>query len=543
MSKKEVLIFLLLGNYFLVVQMDETELNSGNTKTQKYRTEIDRNTEYPQFFKNYFEFFISTENKITLRVGLFNTEINSKNGNQTTSEIDANFLFSKSQLVASTQLTLATNLFNLLKEHKWIENNLRMKHPEKINLDSYSSHIFFRISLKFDKLQMKIFDHNSEIEKYSNDLFEKDERIVKEKLNHIIILNEERQFKLDKISNKLDDINSKLKFVLLDKKNIQNELSKAEQENTLLHKSISRLENYEEIHIDVELLSNSSQGISMLKKKLAILLSQKSFLNQNRLELEDEYTSIESILSKIKIIKEKIQATNVANRELQFNMKRQEDLVPLVSSYQNQINRNEEVIINLKQDISREKGANVIKKNNDNTREYLVSAGEISDEIILEYNERKRIEEKLMQMKLFTEIYDEDPQENVKEVFIRIMGGGLDAKLNKILFECEVEILNRLMDKIPLLKDEENRLLGYLSEIKSSENEFDEINMIELDIDNRLRRDELKMIAESLDVREKVLSDELEKSNLYYGETIRKLKERIENIDRFINGIQILKEK
>ena len=187
-------------------------------------------------------------------------------------------------------------------------------------------------------------------------------------------------------------------------------------------------------------------------------------------------------------------------------MKRQEDLVLLVSSFQKQINRNEEVIINLKQDINREKGANVIKRINDNTRDYLVSAEKINDHISLEYNERKRIEEKPMQMNLFTKIYDEDPQ-NVKEVFTRITAGGLDAKMNKILFECEVEILNGLMDKIPLVKDVENRLLDYLSEIKSSENEFDEINMIELDIDNRLRRDELKMIAESLDVREKFLSD------------------------------------
>ena len=38
------------------------------------------------------------------------------------------------------------------------------------------------------------------------------------------------------------------------------------------------------------------------------------------MELEGEYTSIESVLSKIKIIKDKIQAINAANKELHFNI-------------------------------------------------------------------------------------------------------------------------------------------------------------------------------------------------------------------------------
>ena len=44
------------GNFFLLVQLDETEFPKKLRRTQKYRTEIDYSTEFPQFHKNYFEF-------------------------------------------------------------------------------------------------------------------------------------------------------------------------------------------------------------------------------------------------------------------------------------------------------------------------------------------------------------------------------------------------------------------------------------------------------------------------------------------------------
>ena len=60
------------GNYFLLVQLDETEYPSKLTRTQKYRTEIDYSTEFPSFQKNYFVFNnVQLGNKLTFRIGLF----------------------------------------------------------------------------------------------------------------------------------------------------------------------------------------------------------------------------------------------------------------------------------------------------------------------------------------------------------------------------------------------------------------------------------------------------------------------------------------
>jgi len=46
----------LLGNYFIVVQLDELTFPSKNTKTTKFRTEVIPLTTTPKFTKNIFTF-------------------------------------------------------------------------------------------------------------------------------------------------------------------------------------------------------------------------------------------------------------------------------------------------------------------------------------------------------------------------------------------------------------------------------------------------------------------------------------------------------
>ena len=60
------------SNYFVLVQLDETEYPSKLIRTQKFRTEIDYTTEFPSFQKNYFIFSnVTLGNKLILRIGLF----------------------------------------------------------------------------------------------------------------------------------------------------------------------------------------------------------------------------------------------------------------------------------------------------------------------------------------------------------------------------------------------------------------------------------------------------------------------------------------
>ena len=82
-SKKKVICIYCLyiiikyeGNYFVVVQVEQTEFPSKLVKSQKYRTEIDAGTEFPQFHKSFFEFKnISLGNRIVLKFGIYKTKL------------------------------------------------------------------------------------------------------------------------------------------------------------------------------------------------------------------------------------------------------------------------------------------------------------------------------------------------------------------------------------------------------------------------------------------------------------------------------------
>ena len=64
------------GNYFLLIQLDETEFPSKLTKTQKFRTEIDYSTQFPSFHQNYYSFNkVNLGNKLILRIPLPSVKI------------------------------------------------------------------------------------------------------------------------------------------------------------------------------------------------------------------------------------------------------------------------------------------------------------------------------------------------------------------------------------------------------------------------------------------------------------------------------------
>ena len=121
------------GNYFLLVQLDETEYPSKLTRTQKYRTEIDYSTEFPSFQKNYFVFNnVQLGNKLTFRIGLFTlTNVNGisqkyKHNNNIPSKI----LFSNATLLGSKDIPMTTTWIERLRRHKYVESDTNVIHPE-----------------------------------------------------------------------------------------------------------------------------------------------------------------------------------------------------------------------------------------------------------------------------------------------------------------------------------------------------------------------------------------------------------------------------
>ena len=102
-------------------------------------------------------------------------------------------------------------------------------------------------------------------------------------------------------------------------------------------------------------------------------------------EMDKHYYENESILSKIKSYKERINRVQVANDELKFNVKRQEDMLPLVSIYKERLKNNENLIANLKNSIEE-----TLKQN--------PKENKIDEKISNLYLERKKFEEKKLQV-------------------------------------------------------------------------------------------------------------------------------------------------
>ena len=532
MLNQKVLPFYFLGNYFILVQLEETDSFTGLKKSQKFRTEIDFDTQFPNFLKNYFEYNgVNISNKLVIKIGIFKSEINSLNGQDNL--INSNYLFSNSKLIGSNELIITEELLKILRKHKWVEKNFDLKQIEKMGHES--GHVFFTIRVKPDTLEMKISNDNVEIENNFYDPFENDQNIIKEKLKNIIVLNEEKQMNIFKVSKSMDEMNSKIKLIAIDKNNTINELSLLENENIQLKKSINKIENYDELHIELELLSNSTQGIAILEKRYAILLSQRAFQNQIKMELEQEYLEIDSILSKIKIIKEKTENLKSANKELHFNLERQMDLLPLISSYEHKIKENEKIISDLKLKINQQLLINEeeIKKREPN----ITTNEEINKRIKFFYDERKRLEEKKIQLQLYNEINEGGSNfEDVDDIkkYQKICGNGLDSLMNRLLDESVKENFEKMKENIKQLQIEEKELSDM---VNFSIKETDLIIEHDSYVKNQNligKKNELCNILESLEQRDRILIDELNSSNMFYRQSILRLKHKIEQTDQYI---------
>ncbi len=83
----------------------------------------------------------------------------------------------------------------------------------------------------------------------------------------MIVLNEDRQFKMTKKAKDVEEIRGKMKKLAMDMKTSLSEKEKLEEENLSLTKSLKRSRNYDEIHIEVDILSQSGPGVEILKHK------------------------------------------------------------------------------------------------------------------------------------------------------------------------------------------------------------------------------------------------------------------------------------
>ena len=534
------------GNYFLLIQLDETEYPKKLTKTQKFRTEIDYSTQFPIFHQNFYNFDkINLGNKLILRIGLFNVKNPEKlrkklrieekkkvpDINETKTiknDMNPKILFGESELIGSADILLDSVWIENLRKCKYVESDSKLIHPEKNKEEN--GHVFYKISCRSQTIDAKIYEDNSEIEKVYYDPFEKDKEIIKKKLKSIIILNEEKQIQLNEQQKKLDEANNKMKYSVREKETIQKQLKETEEENRLLRKNLAKIQSYDEIDIEVDLLSQSSQGIEIIEKKYAVLLGQISLQKQLRYELENNYNQIKTLMTKIKIIQKRYDILKDANNQLKFNYKVHHDMLPLLTTYEEKIKANDKLIKNFRDNIM--DVINIRKQKSSLTLE------ELEKKIEKFTKERHKLEEKKIQLNLYLDIYMKEKNkagttyDEISRPFDRIIGN--DPLMNQIKFDGENELLminNKTIDEL-------NKTITDLSK-RISDFEENEKNKkakgIIIEPSLIIKRNNLKIKVDEELKKEKGLMEEFEKNKEAFLNAKEVLKDKIAQLDSTIN--------
>ena len=535
------------GNYFLLIQLDETEFPSKLTKTQKFRTEIDYSTQFPSFHQNYYSFNkVNLGNKLILRIGLFKVnnpdklkrkvkieekkkveDINDKQ-KKLKNDINPKILFSESELIGNVEISLDSVWIENLRKCKFVESDSKLMHPEK--RDEENGHIFYKISCQSQTLDAKIYEDNKEIEKVYYDPFEKNKETIRKKLKSIIILNEEKQIQMNEMQKKLDEANNKVKYNIREKNNVEKKLKEEENENRQLRKDLAKIQSYDEIDIEIDLLSQSQQGIEIIEKKYAMLLGQMSLQKQLKYELENNYKEIKTLVSKIKIIQNRYDILKDANKQLKFNYKIHHDMLPLLQTYEEKIKANNKLIKNFRE--------NILDVINLRKQKSSLTIEEIESKIEKFSKERQKLEEKKAQLNLYLDIYMKEKNnanttyEEITSPFERIIGN--DPLMNQIKDDGESELLMLNNKAIVELNKQISDLSKKLSDFEEKEKEKKAKGII-IEPSLLVKRNNLKIKAEEEIKKENGLKEEYEKNKEAFLNAKAVLQDKIAQIDSAIN--------
>jgi len=534
------------GNYFLLIQLEETEFPSKLTKIQKFRTEIDYSTQFPVFHQNYYSFnLVNLGNKLLLRIGLYKVKnpdilkrkikIEDKKKVEDINkpkpiknDINPKLLFSESELIGKVNIELDSVWIENLRKCKYVESDSKLYHPEKNNEES--AHVFYKLSCRSQTIDAKIYEDNQEIEKVFYDPFEKDKEVIRKKLKSIIILNEEKQIQLNEMQKKLDEANNKAKYNVKEKNKVEKKLKETVEENKLLRRNLAKIQSYDEIDIEIDLLSQSQQGIEIIEKKYAVLLGQISLQKQLKYELENNYKEIKTLLSKIKIVQNRYDTLKDANNQLKFKYNVKRDMLPLLQNYEEKMKNNNKLIQNYRDNI-----LDVIKLRKQNSS---LTIEELENKIEKFTKERHKLEEKKVQLNLYLDIYMKEKNnanatyEEISGPFDRIIGN--DPLMNQIKYDGENELLNINNRAIEELNNTIKDLSKKISDFEEREKEKKAKGII-IEPSLIMKRNNLKIKVNEELKKEDGLKEEYEKNKEAFLNAKEVLKDRIAQLDSEIN--------
>lgn len=121
--------------------------------------------------------------------------------------------------------------------------------------------------LKIEELEDKVYEDVREVEKVYFDPFEQDPMTIQKKLARVEDLLGKKHDALEKQYKKIDTRNEAMRTLAVDLANLRRIHENYVGENDRIQERIRVLQNVDDVHIQIDVLSTSSQGVDQLKEK------------------------------------------------------------------------------------------------------------------------------------------------------------------------------------------------------------------------------------------------------------------------------------
>ena len=145
----------------------------------------------------------------------------------------------------------------------------------------------------------------------------------------------------------LDERNGAMSALAVDLAYLRKTSEELAAENERMQRRLSHLQGVDEVHIEIDVLAQTPQGVTALKERYAKLQLRFEAERKRYDALEREYFKIEPQLQRIKKLRTQIAEVKAAADTQKFHLARYEDLAGRVEAQKETVLSQEEIIQNL----------------------------------------------------------------------------------------------------------------------------------------------------------------------------------------------------
>ena len=301
--------------WFIQSELEQVSYPSKKRSKEKQRTDIFFGSS-TKFQKNYFSFKASLSNRISLKLGAIEVQ-----SYKETSKLDP----SKCVCQGLFALVITKRMLAALRDNASIRESYKLLHP---TTKQETCILTLLLSLSFSGTEEKMIEDERKFFKVEFDQYERSEEVIVQKGKELEDMLGAKGLELDQWVKKVDHISNAIRSLGADVALLKKEKDHLELENKELNKQISRLSSVEDIHIKVDMLSNSSQGIQILKE--LFVKTEKRLSNQRSIytELSNDWSKIEAKKKKLELLKAEVEKLKSAQTQLNFHLLSLKDQLP-----------------------------------------------------------------------------------------------------------------------------------------------------------------------------------------------------------------------